>query len=603
MKKDSLSLTGTRLARKIEKFFASDVWDLRKCPTSAGAYFGLSNSDRTLDFSTIRESVLKQQVKDHIQYMLIDGYTAYKMSSSLPSELYRKWSRGIEFLSVVDYEYKDIMRDFDALNEKFVEYAKVHFPHAVCPNRTGSFYVTLNLLSAVRNYIAEKNDSLHESIWDRDRWFRDQLPLDRTQINLTSGPISISFDFSKDPQDKAMLKRFVRHLIEDRRISFSTLTSYHNSLRIYVEWLQKQNMTFANATRENVENFYAYLIDELKISRSTFDCRVSNIFATYEYLQMLDYVKNNPVYYQDRFKDRYHYRLASVDDETIVQIFGVLHMINPMLVNMFLLVFSTGMRVSEACLVRNNCLVKNERGYYIRYYCQKMKKDVMNVISHALYIRLEKAIEANAKLTWNEEYLFWRAPNTPYYSAAFRQKFQDEMIKYHITNPDGSQYLFRPHDLRHTIATKLYKAGSSIAVIQKVLHHVSVEMSLAYIECDNDYMKSQHAKYLNYRGEAIPLESDTERLQWLRNNISAQSLPNGLCALPVSMGKCPHCNACLDGCPYFQTSVEFIDIHKKHLEGIEQYIEQCVQQKWTKQLECAQRVRDNLTAIIGRLQE
>ncbi len=62
MKKDSLSLTGTRLARKIEKFFASDVWDLRKCPTSAGAYFGLSNSDRTLDCSTIRESVLKQQV-------------------------------------------------------------------------------------------------------------------------------------------------------------------------------------------------------------------------------------------------------------------------------------------------------------------------------------------------------------------------------------------------------------------------------------------------------------------------------------------------------------------------------------------------------------
>ena len=37
--------------------------------------------------------------------------------------------------------------------------------------------------------------------------------------------------------------------------------------------------------------------------------------------------------------------------------------------------------------------------------------------------------------------------------------------------------------------------------------------------------------------------------------------------------------------------------------NVEQYIEQCVQQKWTKQLECAQRVRDNLTAIIGRLQE
>ena len=76
-----------------------------------------------------------------------------------------------------------------------------------------------------------------------------------------------------------------------------------------------------------------------------------------------------------------------------------------------------------------------------------------------------------------------------------------------------------------------------------------------------------------------------------------------MCTLPVTMGKCPHCNACLDGCPYFQTSPEFLDIHKEHLKGIEEYITQCQEHGWTNQLEGAQRVRDNLIAIIGRLEK
>jgi len=603
MKKEIKPLVGAAQKKKIDKYFASDVWDLRKCPTAAGTFFSACHVDRTLDFRKIPECPLKKQLKDYLQYFLQEGYVMFQRKNSLTSEFFRISYSAVDFLSHTDIQYNDILTDHDTILQAFIEYSTKHFPGSVGKKRSGGPCLPGNLINKLKDYYQEKKDASCGSLWERDIWYRDALPLDRTQVNLSSGPITVSFEHIQKEEDRKFFKRFEQHLLEDRKISFSSLVGYHHNIKRFLIWLNQRDLSIGTAQRDDILKYYEFLNNELKVSHSTFDTNASNIYALYEYLQLLTLINNCPVEFQDRFRDRYHYRLSTVDDEVIIQVFGILHTLPPYLINMFLLIFSTGMRISEACLIKNDCLIKNEKGCFVRYYCQKMKKDVMSIISPALYARLEDAVNSNAKLTWKQEYLFWRTPNKPLQTTYFRIQFQDAVARYNIKNPDGTPYIFRPHDLRHTIATKLYKSGSTIAVIQKVLHHVSVEMSLAYIECDDDYMKQQHAKYLNYRGEEIPLEKDTERLHWLRQNINSQALSNGMCTLPVTMGKCPHCNACLDGCPYFQTSPEFLDIHKEHLKGIEEYITQCQEHGWTNQLEGAQRVRDNLIAIIGRLEK
>lgn len=600
MKQHEESLGGRVMSQQVSDFFLSDVWDLKRCPIGAGPYFEKAIVERTLDFRGIHAPIMKQQVKDYIQYVMTEGYTAYKHYHSIVSEQFRRWFTGIQFLTTTTIEYTDIQHDFDALNAAFVEYVKATRCASISVGRTGRLYVNSNLLSVVRTYIATRSYN-KQSLWENDIWYRGDLPLPPEQINLSSGPISINMTYIKNDTDRQNIKLFLRYLIEDRKISFGTTLTYAAAIRGFTTWLQKHGGTFTHATREDALAYYDDL--KKKVSHTTIDMRISALHTAYEYLMIREHVANSPVLYTDRYNDPYHYRLAAVDDQTIIQIFQVLHLLDPKLVNMFLVIFSTGMRISEACQIKNDCLVHNEKGFFLIYYCQKMKKDVMSPISQALFERLEAAISANATLDWDEEYLFWRAPHKPYIASTFREQLQGELEKHNISCPDGQQFVFKPHDLRHTIATKLYKSGSTIAVIQKVLHHVSIEMSLAYVECDDDQMRQRHAQYLNYRGESVPIEHDTERIQWLRESIKSQALPNGICALPVSMGKCPHCNACLDGCPYFQTSIEYLAIHKSHLASIEEYIRHCQENGWNAQIEGATRVRDNLMAIIGRLQE
>ena len=58
----------------------------------------------------------------------------------------------------------------------------------------------------------------------------------------------------------------------------------------------------------------------------------------------------------------------------------------------------------------------------------------------------------------------------------------------------------------------------------------------------------------------------TADAEWVKHNISRirDSLPNGYCGRPAQQD-CPHPNACLT-CPDFQTTPEFLDIHRRQAD-------------------------------------
>jgi integrase/recombinase XerD len=60
------------------------------------------------------------------------------------------------------------------------------------------------------------------------------------------------------------------------------------------------------------------------------------------------------------------------------------------------------------------------------------------------------------------------------------------------------------------------------------------------------------------QGEGVPISSDAV---WLKRNILAQALPNGVCRLPIQQGECPHANACLT-CVHFGTTKKYLPVLK-----------------------------------------
>lgn len=146
-------------------------------------------------------------------------------------------------------------------------------------------------------------------------------------------------------------------------------------------------------------------------------------------------------------------------------------------------------------------------------------------------------------------------------------------------------------------------------VVQKFLGHESPEMTSRYAHIFDETMKKEfqqfQEKLVSNKGTVINLDDENEvdsaEIQWFKQNINAQALPNGYCRLPVVAGSCPHANACLD-CTHFCTSRKFLKEHKEHLKRTEELLRRAKKNQWERQIEINNRVKDRLVDIISSLE-
>ena len=94
-----------------------------------------------------------------------------------------------------------------------------------------------------------------------------------------------------------------------------------------------------------------------------------------------------------------------------------------------------------------------------------------------------------------------------------------------------------------------------------------------------------------------PIDIDA---QWLKLNISAQTLQNGICSLLVKQ-HCPHANAYLT-CPSFCTDSTFLDAHKEQLSRCNAIVDASIDKSFTRQAQLNAEVAENLTNIIEAIE-
>jgi len=122
----------------------------------------------------------------------------------------------------------------------------------------------------------------------------------------------------------------------------------------------------------------------------------------------------------------------------------------------------------------------------------------------------------------------------------------------------------------------------------KFLGHESPYMTAVYAEIHDKTLQQVIQKA---RGEHVDIygnlykaaqivksvdpELDDETLldaKWLKRHIATQTLPNGICALPIAQS-CPHANACLE-CPSFRTDKTHLPQLNEQLKRTDELIAQ-----------------------------
>ncbi len=144
-------------------------------------------------------------------------------------------------------------------------------------------------------------------------------------------------------------------------------------------------------------------------------------------------------------------------------------------ITLFILLYSGGLRISEACNLKWSAISFSQRRITI---LGKGNKERVLVLPEFCMDYLKNLKEKNfAEIGISEDYLFGADPLNP--RAGF------EMIR-QCGKKSGLMNNLNPHALRHSFATHLLASGANLRILQKLLGHESLQATEKYTHLNID---------------------------------------------------------------------------------------------------------------------
>jgi integrase len=301
-----------------------------------------------------------------------------------------------------------------------------------------------------------------------------------------------------------------------------------------------------------------------------------------------------------------------IPDDVLNQLFEHLGELDEQMQAMVLILYEVGMRVSEMLTLPLDCLLQDAAGgWWIRYYQSKVRTEHTQPISRETAALVQGQQQRARGVLGSDARILFPGPNRKNIKYhAFARAINNLAVRKEIRDCTGHIWRFQPHQFRHTFGTRLINRGIPQHIVQRLMGHKSPTMTSQYAHVHDATLKREFEKTLHDRklvdisGRVITAnrEADKAELQWLRKYVDARTLPNGLCAIPLALGPCPHPNACLT-CPHFRTDQSFLLVHERQLRETEEAVAKAQANGWVVQEKNNGQIAENLRSIISALKD
>jgi integrase len=275
----------------------------------------------------------------------------------------------------------------------------------------------------------------------------------------------------------------------------------------------------------------------------------------------------------------------------------------------------TGLRLGDACQLTFDCVMVGSAGWpCLRYFNSKVATECLVPLSEraattiaAQQTHLRSRFPAGSPLPFPRE----RANpdgTRPYVTTTLSARLRAWCHDIGLRDQMGHPLTVTAHRFRHTLGTRMINQGVPVHIVQHYLGHATPQMTNVYAHLHDQTMREAFEVYatkrVNIAGQALPYdaESPTTDAEWIKHNLArvADSLPNGYCGRPPQRD-CPHPNACLT-CPDFQTTPEFLPVHRAQAATNRQLIAQAQADGRFRLVTNLSRVQDSLDAMIPALE-
>ena len=287
-----------------------------------------------------------------------------------------------------------------------------------------------------------------------------------------------------------------------------------------------------------------------------------------------------------------------IPDEVVEQLLNVIHECPVFVKRIWLIMMNTGIRVSEALNLKEDCLIYNDKEgiYYLYFLAHKTLKQRRRLgldDYHSLPIMNPEIIEiirqqieetGGLRKVGRTPYIFLKEANsdrvvnpkqvTRYLPSTVNQTINSCIKRHQIKDKNGDIWHYSNHQCRKTVAVKLLSDGASVTDVGEILGHLAEKTTRQYYQ-DIDTMKIAELDLQLFEQLFETMDEDARsaftpyEFEQLKKEIlkGSRETPegHGSCVKHVSFGPCKK-SSCV-GCSLLLTGPQKLSMWRKlHLE-------------------------------------
>ena len=452
------------------------------------------------------------------------------------------------------------------------------------------------ILSKAKTILADIYDIRDET--EKDVWRALRIPGARLSAAQKRAKPTLRFTDISDFY-KETVKRYLRRMVVKRSWSHCSemLRYIRTFFRLFYENRYEDGF-LRRLNRFDIEKYLEWIAEAYEDDNATYTSKaVSFIREFLDYIQMAEYqeapekdvyrlIFDDDIPKRERPEDTFE-KIKYIPEPVRIQLDANVSAIEPEEMRpLYILLRETGWRGTDILDLRyDNCLDytwNKEEGKYVPYLCGEITKTgipllkipIREDVAEMLEGLKKEAVVKSTERNNPERYLFntYEGVNTglPYSKQAFAKAVQDMINRKGILDADGKPYHFKTHALRHTRATEYAEQGMPIGVIQRMLGHCSLQMSLHYARVSENvlYKKWKETEALgilhlsaNPPGKAQGAVPTGEvSYEHVRKGLDAVRVPFGVCFKPSKLPcktQLKHCLECASFCSTRENESEY----------------------------------------------
>ena len=595
----------------------NDKWDLTK-----DFFYGKTiRFTRYINFSNFKSEIIKNELKYYVVFNFKENLIKPQSMINNVAKLFKNLS---EFFNI--YIKTDSLRGFDLekANKKwFMFLIKKGFK--ITDNKLSSPEYNC-ILNTVNSFIQDFYDDREET--ENDIWYSKNINGSKIPASGANHPNNLAINFNNIPiYYRDTVKKYFITIITKK--SWNHCYQILNNINYFFKKFYNNGYTdgfIENLSREDIEKYLYWLGNDYKDKNPTYRCKFISYIRTFlEYIQMAQYDKAPKkeisfLIFQDDIPKRELQRetikkTKFVPEPILKQLDNnIMDLDRPQFIPIYILLRETGWRGTDVLNLRyDNCLEQiwnNKEQSYNYYLCGEITKTgiaqlkipIRDKVAEMVQKAIDKAKELSTEENNPKKYLFntyeGKNKGRPLAKYTLLNTIKRLIVKKDIRDINGELYPFRLHSLRHTRAKEYIEQGMGISVIQQILGHRSLQMTVHYATVSENilYEKWKNTEDLELfkvnteTNDLIEVDITTDvgeeliRYEYVKKNLDAVRVPFGVCFKSSKLPCKQQMNHCLN-CASFCTTTENIPEYEEEIEKVKSQIEiseRCGREVWAE---------------------